>query len=110
MKRIINILLIVTFIVVIMVPLTGIQIHKLSSALFLVLSLIHIFINRQRLRLKGYLLLLLIAITFISGLFGMIFDEYSFLVIFHKVLSICVVFFLAIHIFIYHKVLVKKKN
>lgn len=108
MKKIFNILLVVTFIVSIMVPLTGIKIHKISSTLFLIFSLIHIVINRKRLGLKGYLLSCLILITFISGLFGMIIDEYSILVVLHKVLSIVVVFFLAIHIFIHHKKLLKK--
>lgn len=108
MKKIFNILLLVTFIVSIMVPLTGIKIHKISSTLFLIFSLIHIVINRKRLGLKGYLFSCLILITFISGLFGMIIDEYSILVGLHKVLSIVVVFFLAIHIFIHHKILLKR--
>lgn len=108
MKKIFNILLVVTFIVSIMVPLTGIKIHKISSTLFLIFSLIHIVINRKRLGLKGYLFLCLILITFISGLFGMIIDEYSILVVLHKVLSIVVVFFLAIHIFIHYKILLKR--
>ena len=108
MKKIFNILLLVTFIVTIMAPLTGIKIHKISSTLFLIFSLIHIVINRKKLGLKGYLFSCLMLITFISGLFGMIFDEYSILVGLHKVLSIVVVFFLAIHIFIYHKLLLKR--
>ena len=38
-----------------------------------------------------------------------IFDEYIIIINLHKIISIAVVFFLAIHIFVYHKILLKKE-
>lgn len=52
MKRVLNYLLAISFILTIMVPITGIIVHKLASTLFLVLALIHVFIYRKRLDLK----------------------------------------------------------
>lgn len=40
-KKILNILLLLTFILTLMVPITGIMVHKLVSALFLILCIIH---------------------------------------------------------------------
>ena len=47
MKRVLNYLLAISFILTIMVPITGIIVHKLASTLFLVLALIHVFIYRK---------------------------------------------------------------
>ena len=47
MKRILNYLLAISFILTIMVPITGIIVHKLASTLFLVLALIHVFLYRK---------------------------------------------------------------
>lgn len=44
MKKVLNYLLAISFIITIMVPITGIIVHKLASTLFLVLALIHVFI------------------------------------------------------------------
>ena len=52
MKRILNYLLAISFILTIMVPIMGIIVHKLASTLFLVLALIHVFIYRKRLDFK----------------------------------------------------------
>ena len=52
MRRVLNYLLAISFVLTIMVPNTGIIVHKLASTLFLVLALIHIFLYRKRLDLK----------------------------------------------------------
>lgn len=103
MKRVLNIALLVSFVVTIMVPLTGVQIHKMSSAIFLLLSLIHTICYRRKLGVKRWLLLAIILISFASGLFGMILDQFPIILILHRAISIALVFFLAIHIFLFHK-------
>lgn len=103
MKKVLHHLLFITFILTILVPITGIHIHKLASTLFLILSFIHTIMYSKKLTLKKILLLLMIIICFISGILGMIFDSIPFVLNFHKALSISFVFFLAIHIFVYHK-------
>ena len=102
-KKILNILLLISFIVTILVPLTGVQIHKMASTLFLLLTIVHTLMYRKRLGAKKYLLLGVVVVAFISGVLGMILDQYAVVLILHKVISIASVFFLAIHIFVYHK-------
>ena len=103
MKKTLNIALLVSFIVTIMVPLTGIHIHKLASVLFLLLSIVHTISYRKKLGTKRWLLLGLIVISFAAGLFGMILDQFPIVLIVHRCISIALVFFLAIHIFVFHK-------
>ena len=103
MKKALNIALLVSFIVTIMAPLTGIHIHKLASVLFLLLSIVHTISYRKKLGTKRWLLLGLIVISFATGLFGMILDQFSIILILHRCGSIALVFFLAIHIFVFHK-------
>ena len=103
MKNVLNIALLTSFVVTIMVPLTGIHIHKLSSVLFLLLSIIHTVTYRRKLGMKRWLLLGLIIVSFATGLFGLILDQFPFVLILHRVISIAVVFFLAIHIFVFHR-------
>lgn len=103
MKKLLNIALLLSFIATILVPLTGIHIHKLASVLFLLLSIVHTVIYRKKLGLKRWLLLGLILISFATGLFGMILDQFPMVLILHRVISIALVFFLAIHIFVFHK-------
>ena len=103
MKRFLNIALLISFLVTIMVPLTGIHIHKLVSVVFLLLSIVHTIVYRKKLRAKRWLLLGLIIISFATGLFGMIFDHIPIVLILHRAISIALVFFLAIHIFVFHK-------
>lgn len=103
MKRFLNIALLVSFLVTIMVPLTGIHIHKLASVVFLLLSMVHTITYRKKLGAKRWLLLALIVISFATGLFGMILDQFPIILILHRCLSIALVFFLAIHIFVFHK-------
>ena len=103
MKKILNYALFLTFVMTIMVPLTGVHIHKLASTLFLILSIIHTHIYRKKLNARRWGLLLLIIISFATGLFGMILDHIPLVLILHRVISIAIVFFLAIHTFIFHK-------
>ena len=103
MKKILNFALLISFFVTILVPLTGIHIHKLASVIFLLLSIVHTITYRKKLGAKRWLLLGVILISFASGLFGMILDQYPVVLILHRVISIALVFFLAIHIFVFHK-------
>ncbi|MBQ3194633.1 MAG: heme transporter CcmB [Oscillospiraceae bacterium] len=103
MKKKLNIALLLSFLVAIMVPLTGVHIHKLASVLFLLLSIVHTIVYRRKLGVKRLLLLALIVISFATGLFGMILDQHPIILILHRCVSIALVFFLAIHIFVFHK-------
>lgn len=103
MKKLLNILLFICFLVTILVPVTGIHIHKLASTLFLLLCMVHTIVYRKKLGLRRWLLLGLILLSFATGLLGMILDTYPIVLILHRVLSIGLVFFLAIHIFVFHK-------
>ena len=103
MKKVLHIALLVSFVLTIMVPLTGIHLHKLASVLFLVLTLIHTFAYHKKMGVKKYLLLAVILLSFVSGILGMIFDQYPVVLQLHRALSIAVVFFAAVHIFVYHK-------
>ena len=103
MKRFLNHALLISFLVTIMVPLTGIHIHKLASVLFLLLSIVHTVVYRRKLGAKRWLLLGLIVISFATGLFGMILNQFPIILIIHRCISIALVFFLAIHIFVFHR-------
>ncbi len=103
MKKALNIALLISFVVTIMVPLTGVHIHKMASVIFLLLSIVHTITYRKKLGVKRWLLLGLILISFASGLFGMILDQFPIVPILHRVISIALIFFLAIHIFLFHK-------
>ena len=103
MKKLLNIALLISFVVTIMVPLTGVHIHKMASVIFLLLSVVHTIVYRKKLGAKRWLLLGLILISFATGLFGMILDDIPMVLILHRAISIALVFFLAIHIFVFHK-------
>ena len=103
MKKLLNFALLISFVVTCLVPLTGIHIHKLASVLFLLLSIVHTIVYRKKLGAKRWLLLGLIVVSFVTGLVGMILDQFSVILILHRCLSIALVFFLAIHIFVFHK-------
>ena len=103
MKRILNILLLITFIFTIMVPLTGVHIHKLASTFFLLLSIAHTITYRKKLGAKRWVLFAAVIISFGTGLFGMILDHIPVVLILHRAISIGLVFFLAIHIFVFHR-------
>lgn len=108
MKKFLNLTLFISFIISIMAPLTGVPVHKMASTLFLLLSIIHTITFRKKLGTKRWLLLAIIVISFLTGLLGMIFDQFSILLILHNCISIGLVFFLAIHIFVFHKKLLRE--
>ena len=103
MKKFLNIALLISFALTVLVPLTGVHIHKIASVIFLLLSIVHTIAYRKKLGVKRWLLLGLILVSFASGLFGMILDQFPIVLILHRVISIALVFFLAIHIFVFHK-------
>lgn len=103
MKKFLNIALLLSFWVTIMVPVTGILIHKLASAVFLLLSIVHTIVYRKRMSRKRWGLLIILLLAFFTGLFGMIFDEFLMIEVFHRVNSIILVFFLTIHIFVFYR-------
>lgn len=109
LKSYLNVWQLISFVLTIMVPLTGVQIHKLASTLFLILTVIHTLIYRKKLGSEKYLLLGVVIIAFASGLLGMILDRYPIILTLHKVISIASVFFLAIHIFVHHAGFIKRK-
>ena len=109
MKKFLNIALLISFLVTIMVPLTGVHIHKLASVLFVLLCIVHTIVYRRKLGARRWLLLGLIVLSFATGLFGMFLDQFPIILILHRCISIAVVFFLAIHIFVYRK-LIKTGN
>lgn len=110
MKKVLNICLLVLFIVTLLVPLTGIMVHKTASALFLILCIVHTFVYRRKLSGKKYLMLLVILIAFVSGVFGMIFDTVPLILSIHKIVSIGCVFILAVHIFVFGSVFKLKRK
>ena len=109
MKKVLNITLIISFAITILVPITGIHLHKLAATIFLLLSIIHTVVYREKLSTKRWFLLILIIISFISGIFGMILEQFVWILNVHCMSSILLIFFLAIHIFIFYKNFFRKK-
>jgi len=103
MKRILNYLLAISFILTIMVPITGIIVHKLAATLFLILALIHVFIYRKRLDYKYILIIGLTIVSFVLGILGLVLVEYPIVLVLHRTISIVLVFILAIHIYRFHR-------
>lgn len=102
-KKILHILLLVSFVLTVLAPVTGIPVHKLASTAFLLLCIIHAIVCRKRLGTKAWGILGLVAAAFLSGLFGMIFDGIPLILALHKVISMGCVAVLAIHIFLFRK-------
>ena len=108
--KLLNISLFIAFIVTMMVPLTGLIVHKLASLFFLLLCVIHTIVYRKKMNWKRWGVLGIILVAFLSGICGMIYEEIPFVLAFHKAISIVSVFFLAIHIFVFHKRMNLKRN
>lgn len=106
MRRVLNYLLAISFIVTILVPITGIQIHKLASTLFLLLALIHVFLYRKRLDYKYILVIVLTIVSFILGILGLVMIEYPIVLTLHRTISIVLVCLLVVHIYRLHRRLV----
>ena len=103
MKRILDYSLAISFILTIMVPITGIIVHKLASTLFLVLALIHAFLYRKRLDLNYILIIVLTIVSFVLGILGLIMVEHPIILILHRTVSIVLIILLAIHIYKFHR-------
>ena len=99
MRRVLNYLLAVSFIVTILVPITGIQIHTLASTLFLVFALIHMFVYRKRVDYQYILVIVLTIVSFVLGILGLVLVEYPIVLVLHRTVSIVLIFLLAIHIY-----------
>lgn len=105
MRRVLNYLLAISFVLTIMVPITGIIVHKLASTLFLVLALIHVFLYRKRLDYKYILVIVLTIVSFVLGILGLVMIEYPIVLTLHRTISIVLVCLLAIHIYRFHRML-----
>lgn len=110
MKKVLNVFLLVTFVITVFVPLTGVMVHKTAASLFLILCIVHTVVYRKKLNGKKYLMLSVIFIAFITGLLGMIFDTVPLVLTAHKVISMLCVFFLAVHIFVFIRICGFKKK
>lgn len=103
MRRVLNYLLAISFIVTILVPITGIIVHKLATTLFLMLALIHVFLYIKRLDLKYILIIVLTIVSFVLGILGLIMVEHPIILTFHRMVSIVLIILLAIHLYKFHK-------
>ena len=103
MRRVLNYLLAISFVVTIMVPITGIIVHKLASTLFLVLALIHVFLYRKRLDYKYILVIVLTIVSFVLGILGLVMIEYPIVLTLHRTISNVLIILLAIHIYKFHR-------
>ena len=103
MRRVLNSLLAISFIVTILVPITGIIVHKLATTLFLMLALIHVFLYIKRLDLKYILIIVLTIVSFVLGILGLIMVEHPIILTFHRMVSIVLIILLAIHLYKFHK-------
>lgn len=103
MRRVLNYLLAISFIVTILVPITGIMVHKLASTLFLLLALIHVFLYRKKVDYKYVLVIVLTILSFVHGILGLIMVEYPIVLVLHRTISIVLVCLSAIHIYRFHR-------
>lgn len=103
MKKFLNFALFASFAATMLVPLTGIHLHKLASTLFLLLTVVHCLLYRKKLGWRRWLLLAAVVISFLSGIFGMILDHIPMVMQLHRAISIALACFIAIHIFVFRK-------
>ena len=103
MKRILNLLLIASLLLTLSVPLTGLIVHKMASALFLLLCAVHTTEYRKKLRARGHALAAVVLIAFYSGVFSLVFDGIPAVLALHKIVSLTCVAALAVHIFCFHR-------
>ncbi len=109
-KHILNGLLLISFIVTMLVPLTGIIVHKIASLIFLILCLIHILSERRKMNGRRWALCLLILVDFASGMASLIMESEPGVLAFHRIVSMLTLCFLAIHIFVYRGKIMKREK
>lgn len=102
-EKTVNLLLALSFLATILVPLTGIMVHKMASAVFLLLCVVHMVIYRKKCGPKKWGLLLMVIFTFLSGLFGMVYEQIPAILLLHKLLSMACIVCLAIHLFVFQR-------
>lgn len=100
MKRIFALLLWGSFLLTLLVPFTGIVVHKLASTVFLLLCLVHAFARRRQAGPRRWALLAGVGLCFASGLAALLWAGLPWVLAIHKMLSMVCVFFVAIHIFV----------
>ena len=77
---------------------------------FLLLSFVHTISCRKKIGVKCGGLWGLIMIAFVTGIFGMIWEEIPSILVVHRMSSIALIFFLAIHIFKFYKRMWRRKG
>lgn len=93
MKKALNMALFLSFMITIMVPVTGIHVHKLAATAFLLLSCFHMMTCRKKMSGKRWLLFVVILVSFGSGVCGMVLDRCPIILKIHRGISIMLVFF-----------------
>ena len=83
MKRLLHWLLLISFVVTLSVPLTGLIVHKLASAAFLLLCLVHAAVYRRRLGPRRWALLGGVVLAFGSGVLSLVLEELPLVLDFH---------------------------
>lgn len=101
--KVVSWLLLISFVITILEPITGLMVHKPASMVFLILCIVHTIMYRKKLDWRKYVILAIVFAAFLTGMFGMILDTVPLVLVLHRVISIGSVFFLAIHIFVFHR-------
>lgn len=101
MKKVFSWLLMASFVLTLLVPFTGVIVHKLASTVFLLLCLVHVILYRKKIGPKRWAMLGGILLAFGTGILSLIFAQIPLVLALHKAVSITCVFFLAIHIFVF---------
>ncbi len=109
MKKILNILLLVTLVLSMLAPMTSVGLHKMVSTLFLVLCIIHSIKHKSNMKWSRIGLLSVTILAFISGFLALIFDHNTIFSSIHTVISIIIACFISIHIFVFRSILFSKK-
>lgn len=76
-----------------MEPLTGIRAHKMAAVVFLLSCIKHTLFYRSRLGRRAWYMLVAIVLTFLTGLFCMILEEFHVILTLHWAGPIALVFF-----------------
>ena len=97
MKKVLNLLLLASFLLTVLVPLTGVLVHKTAAALFLLLCLVHTAVHRRRLAGRRAALLAAVALAFASGLSALLWET-PLLLMAHRALSAVCILGLAVHV------------
>ena len=103
MKRVFSLLLAVSLVLTLLVPFTGVVVHKLASTVFLLLCLGHTVASRKKMGPRRWALLGAVVLAFVSGVLSLVFAAIPWVLALHKAISITCGFFLAIHIFAYRR-------